>query len=305
MDPLALARRRQEYETRMAAQAAQRAAIEAEEATKVKKQRQDAIRQKIEALAQKRSRYTHFDWAATKLVGFFRKRIQSRPRLSEPVVRVFGDPYPFSVATEIYDEEEAPFDSQEAKSAYNTVLRKMQNHEQYGSRDNKLSSETAVLFMLACFSKDKHPDPVLLFGLLDDQIVMELISLNLHDHPKLSLAIRLMNLLQSQSIPPQLFENFPNGINLEDVTASIEQEIQSQLEIIGESQAHLEDAYRQPNPNDEVQCTICQQSDLVRNMHSHPQGSLLFCIDCAPIVGIFPQGFFQDDGGELPFPPLH
>ena len=289
----------------MAAQAAQRAALEAEEATKAKKQRQDAIRQKIEALAQKRLRYTHFDWAATKLVGFFRKRIQSRPRLSEPVVTVSGDSYLFSVATEIYDAREAPFDSPDARSIYDEFLRKMQNNAHFGSRDNQLFPEAAGLFLLACLCKDKHPDPVLLFGLLDDQIVMELISLNLHDHPKLSLAIRLMNLLKSQSIPPQLFENFPNGINLEDVTARIEQEIQSQLEIIGESQARLEDAYRQPNPNDEVQCTICQQSDLVRNMHSHPQGSLLFCIDCAPIVGIFPQGFFQDDGGELPFPPLH
>jgi hypothetical protein len=297
MDPLAKVRKLQEekYQQHQAAQASQKAAQEGAKAAEDKKKRQDAVRKKIADLEQKRSHYTHFDWAATRLQNFARNRLQSRSRASELVVTVFGVSYPFSIATHLYDVGEEPFDSQEAKSAYNAVLIKMQNHEQYVSRDNQLSPQAVVLFLLACFSKGKRPDPELLFGLLDDQIVMELISLNLHDHPKLSLAIRLMNLLQSQSIPPQLFKNFPHGINLEEVAASIVQEIQLGLEIIGESQARLEDAYRQPNPNDEVKCTICQQSDLVRNMHSHPQGSLLFCTDCAPIVGIFPQGFFPDD----------
>ena len=298
MDPLAKVRKLQEekYQQHQAAQAAQKAAQEAAKSAEDKKQRQDAVRKKIADLEQKRSRYTHFDRAATRLQNFARKRIQSRSRVSEPVVTVFGVSYLFSIATHLYDAGEEPFDSQEAKSVYNASLIKMQNHEQYGSRDNQLSPQAIVFFLLACFSKGNQPDPELLFGLLDDQIVMELISLNLHDHPKLSIAIRLMNLLQSQSVPPQLFENFPNGINLEEVAVSIVQEIQSQLEIIGESQARLEDVYRQPNPNEEVQCTSCEQLDLPRNMHSLPQGSLLFCTNCAPMVGIFPQGFFQDDG---------
>jgi hypothetical protein len=297
MDPFDKLRKIQEekYQQHQAAQDAQKAAQEAAKAAEVKKQRQDAVRKKIADLEQKRLRYTHFDWAATRLQNFARNRLQSRSRASEPVVTVFGVSYPFSIATHLYDVGEEPFVSQEARSEYDAVLIKMQNHEQYVSRDNQLSPQAVVLFLLACFSKGNLPDPELLFGILDDQIVMELISINLHDHPKLSIAIRLMNLVQSQSIPPQLFENFPNGINLEEVTVSILQEIQSQLNIIGESQARFEEILYQPNPGDEILCTNCQQSDQARNMHRLPQGSLFFCTNCAPMVGIFPQGFFADD----------
>jgi hypothetical protein len=279
----------------MAAQAAQRAAQEAEEATKVKKQRQDAIRQKIEALAQKRSRYTHFDWAATKLVGFFRKHIQSRPRTFEPVVTVSGDSYLFSDATEIYDAREAPFDSPVARSIYDEFLRKMQNNAHFGSRDNKLSPEAAGLFLLACLCKDKQPDVGLLFGIFDDSTIAHLFSLDLHEHPDLSRAIRLLNLLQNQGIPPPIFENLPPHTNLDEITITLIQDIQFQLEEIGKSQARLSETFSRPNPDDEVQCTNCQESNLARNMHSAPRGSFLYCTNCAPLAGIFPQGFFADD----------
>jgi hypothetical protein len=296
MDPLALARRRQEekYQQHLAAQAAQRAALEAEEATKVKKQRQDAIRQKIEALAQRRLRYTHFDWAATKLVGFFRKRIQSRPRFTEPVVRVFGDPYPFSVATQLYDVKETPFDTPEARSAYDAILQKQQNHLFFSSRDRQLSHEAVVLFLLACLCKGNQPDVGLLFGIFEESTVAYLFSLNLHEHTDLSRAIRLLNLLQNQGIPPPIFENLP-PCNLEELTISLIQDIQIQLEEIGKSQARLQETFWRPNPDDEVECTNCQELNLARDMHSHPNGSFLYCTTCAPLAGIFPHGFFQDD----------
>jgi hypothetical protein len=296
MDPLALARRRQEekYQQHLAAQAAQKTTQEAEEAAKAKKQRQDALRQKIEALKQKRLRYTHFDWAATKLVGFFRKRIQPRPRSTEPVVNVFGVSFPLSVAMRLYDAVEAPFDTPEARSAFDAALQKQQNHVFFGSRDNKLSPEATVLFLLACLCKGSQPDVGLLFGIFEESIIAHLFSLNLHEQPDLSRAICLLNLLQNQGIPHPIFENLP-PFNLEELTVSLVQDIQFQLEEIGKSQARLEETFSRPNPDDEVECTNCQEPHLARDMHSAPRGSFLFCTACAPLAGIFPQGFFQDD----------
>jgi len=296
MDPLAEARRRQEqrYQQHLAAQSAQKASREAEEAAKVKKQRQDALRQRIEALVQRRLRYTHFDWAATKLVSFFRKRIQSRPRSSEPVVRIFGNSYPFSVATRLYDDEEEPFDNPEARSAYDAALRNQQNHIFFGSRDRQLSPDATVLFLLACLCKGSQPDVGLLFGIFEESTIAHLFSLNLHEHTDLSRAICLLNFLQNQGIPPSIFENLP-PCNLEEISLSLIQDIQFQLEEIGKSQARLQETFWQPNPDDEVECTNCQQLNLARDMHSHPNGSFLYCTTCAPLAGIFPQGFFQDD----------
>lgn len=290
MDPLAEIRRRQaeRYQQHLAAQ-------EAQEAAKDKKQRQDSLRQKIEALAQKRLQYTHFDWAAIKLVRFFRKRIQPRPRSTEPVVRVFGDSYQFSLATHLYDAEEAPFDTPEARSAYDAFLQKQQNHVFFGSRDRQLSSEAVVLFLLACLCKGNQPDVGLLFGIFEESTIAHLFSLDLHEHPDLSRAIRLLNLLQNQGIPPPIFENLP-PCNLEEITMTLIQDIQFQLEEIGKSQARLAETYWRPDPNDEVQCTHCQKPYLVRDMHSHPNGSFLYCTNCAPLARIFPQGFFADDG---------
>lgn len=296
MDPVARQRQEQRYQQHLAAQAAQRAAQEAEEAAKVKRQRQDALHQKIEALKQRRLRYTHFDWAATKLVGFFRKWIQPRPRASEPVVAVFGVPYRFSVAIQLYDAEEAPFDSSEARSAYDAFLRNQQNHVFFGSRDSQLSPEAVVLFLLACLCKGNQPDIGLLFGIFEESTIAHLFSLNLHEHKELSRAICLLNLLQNQGIPSPIFENLPPGTNLEEITISLIQDIQFQLEEIGKSQARLQETFWRPNPDDEVQCTNCQDLHLARNMHSHPNGSFLYCTTCAPLAGIFPNGFFNDDG---------
>jgi len=301
MDPLALARRRQEYETRMATQAAQREAQEAAEAAKVKKQRQDALCQKVLSLMQKRSRHTHFKWAPVKLQSFFRKMFQSRSRAFEPVVTVFGESYAFSVAMQLYDAGEAPFDAPAARSIYDAVSRKKDNYDHFGSRDNKLSPEAACLFLLACLCKDKHPDVGLLFGIFDDSTISHLFSLDLHEHLDLSRSIRLLNLLQNQGIPPPIFENLPQGIDLEEITVSLMQDISFQLEEIGKSQARLAETYWRPNPDDEVQCTNCQEPYLARNMHTAPRGSFLYCTNCAPLAGIFPQGFFADDRGELPF----
>ena len=294
MDPLARQRQEQRYQQHLAAQAAQMAAKEAEEAAKVKRQRQDALRQRIEVLVQKRLRYTHFDWAATKLVSFFRKRIQPRPRSTEPVVNVFGVFYPFSDATKLYDAGEEPFNTPEARLAYDAFLRNQQNHVFFGSRDSQLSPEAVVLFLLACLCKGSQPDVGLLFGIFEESTIAHLYSLNLHDHPDLSRAIRLLNLLRNQGIPPPIFENLP-PFNLEEVTVSLIQDIQFQFKEIGKSQARLEETFWRPNPDDEVQCTNCQELHLARNMHSHPNGSFLYCTTCAPLAGIFPHGFFQDD----------
>jgi hypothetical protein len=301
MDPLAEARRRREekYQQHLAAQAAQ----EATEAAKADEQCRNALRRKIIELAWKRLRYTHFEWAATKLQKFFRNRLQSRPRASEPVVTVFGDPYPFSVATQLYDAGEEPFDAPEARSIYDSFLRKMQNNAHFGSRDNQLSPDSAGLFLLTCLCKDNQPDVGLLFGIFDDSIVTHLFSLDLHEHKELSRAIRLLNLLQTQGIPPPIFENFPPGTNLDEITVSLIQDIQFQLEEIGKSQARLAETYWRPNPDDEVQCTNCQEPHLARDMHSAPRGSFLYCTNCAPLAGIFPQGFFADDGGGSALPP--
>lgn len=211
MDPVARQRQEQRYQQHLAAQAAQKAEQEAAEAAKVKKQLQDALRQKVLDLIQKRLQYTHFDWAATKLQKFFRNRLQSRPRASEPVVNVFGDSYPFSVATQLYDTGEAPFNSQEARSAYDAVLQKIQNNAHFGSRDNQLNPDAAGLFLLTCLCKDNQPDAGLLFGIFDDSTIAHLFSLNLHEHLDLSRSIRLLNLLQNQGIPPPIFRTFHLG----------------------------------------------------------------------------------------------
>ena len=305
MDPAALAKRRQEekYQQHLASQAAQRAAKEAAEAAKAAEQCRNALRQKIIELAWKRLRYTHFEWASVKLQSFFRKMLQSRPRASDPVVNVFGDSYPFSVATQLYDAGEEPFDAPEARSIYDAFLQKIQDNAHFGSRDNQLSPQAVVLFMLACLCKDKQPDVGLLFGIFDDSIIAHLFSLDLHEHLDLSRSIRLLNLLQNQGIPPPIFENLPPHTNLDEITVSLMQDISFQLEEIGKSQTRLAETYLRPNPDDEVQCTNCQEPHLARNMHTTPHGSFLYCTTCAPMAGIFPQGFFEDDGGELPFPP--
>jgi len=298
MDPqLAELRRRQQerYQQHLAAQAAQKAEQEAAEAAKVKRQRQNFLQQKVSALMQKYSSYTHFDWAATKLQRFFRNRLQSRPRASEPVVNVFGNSYSFSVETQLYDAGEASFDTPEARSAFDAALQKQQNHLFFGSRDNQLSPEAAGLFLLACLCKGNHPDVGLLFGIFEESKIAHLFSLDLHEHPDLSRAIRLLNFLQNQDIPPPIFENLPPGTNLEKIMVSLVQDIQFQLEEIGKSQARHAETYWRPNPDDEVQCTNCQVPYLARNMHSAPGGSFLFCTTCAPLAGIFPQGFFADD----------
>lgn len=294
MDPLAEARRRREekYQQHQAAQAAQEAA----EAAKAAEQCRNALRQKIIELAWKRLRYTHFEWATVKLQSFFRKMLQSRPRASEPVVTVFGDSYPFSVATQRYDAGEAPFDSRAARSIYDTVSQKKDNYNYFGSRDNQLSSDAAVLFLLACLCKDNQPDVGLLFGIFDDSTIAHLFSLDLHEHPDLSRAIRLLNLLQNQGIPPPIFENLPPGTNLDEITISLIQDIPFQLEEIGKSQARLEETFSRPDPDDEVQCTNCQEPHLARDMLTTQHGSFLYCTTCAPMAGIFPHGFFQDDG---------
>lgn len=294
MDPIARQRQEQRYQQHLAAKAAQMAAQEAEEAAKVKRQRQDAIRQKIEALVQRRLRYTHFDWAATKLVGFFRKQIKLRPRKNEPVVNVFGDSYPFSLATQLYDAGEEPFDTPEARSAYDKALQNQQNHVFFGSRDRQLSPEAVALFLLACLCNRKQPDVGLLFGIFEESTIAHLFSLNLSEHKELSRAIRLLNLLQNQGIPPPIFENLP-PCDLEEITVSLVQDIQFQLEEIGKSQARLQETFWRPNPDDEVECTNCQELHFARDMHSAPRGSFLFCTTCAPLAGIFPQGFFNDD----------
>jgi hypothetical protein len=304
MDPTALAKRQKEYEKHQAAQSAQREAQEAAEAAKVKKQRQDALCQKVLALMQKRSRYKHFDCAAaTKLQKFFRNRLQSRPRASEPVVNVFEVSYPFSVATQLYNFGEEPFDAPEARSVYDAVLQKIQDNAHFGSRDNQLSPDAVVLFQLACLCKDKQPDVGLLFGIFDDSTIAHLFSLDLHEHLDLSRAIRLLNLLQNQGIPPPIFENLPPHTNLDEITVSLMQDISFQLEEIGKSQTRLAETYLRPNPDDEVQCTNCQEPHLARNMHTTPHGSFLFCTTCAPLAGIFPNGFFEDDWGGTAAPP--
>jgi hypothetical protein len=288
MDPqLAEARRRQEekYQQHLAAQAAREAA----EAAKADEQCRNAIRQKIIELAWKRLRYTHFEWASVKLQRFFRNRLQSRQRASEPVVTVFGDPYPFSVATQLYDAGEAPFDSPAARSIYDAFLRKMQNNAHFGSRDNQLSPEAAGLFLLACLCKDNQHDVGLLFGIFDYSTISHLFSLDLHEHPDLSRAIRLLNLLQNQDIPPPIFENFPPGTNLDEITVSLIQDIPFQLEEIAKSQAHIAETFRRPNPDDEVRCTNCQEPHLARNMHSAPRGRFLFCTNCALLARILPN----------------
>jgi hypothetical protein len=297
MDPVARQRQEQKYQQHLAAQAAQKAEQEAAEAAKVKKQREDALCQKVLALMQKHSRYTHFDCAAaTKLQRFFRNRLQSRPRASDPVVNVFGDSYPFSVATQLYDAGEAPFDTPKARSIYDAVSRKKDKYDHFGSRDNKLSPEAAGLFLLACLCKDNHPDVGLLFGIFDDSTISHLFSLDLNEHKELSRAIRLLNLLQKQDIPPPILENLPQGIDLEEITVSLIQAIPFQLEEIRQSQARLAETYWRPNPDDEVQCTNCQVPYLARDMHRTQHGSFLYCTNCAPMAGIFPQGFFPDDG---------
>ena len=290
MDPNALARREEKYQQHLAAQAAQ----EATEAAKAAEQCRNALRQKIIELAWKRLRYTHFEWASVKLQSFFRKMLQSRPRASELAVTVFGDPYPFSVATQLYDAGEEPFDAPAARSIYDAFLRKMQNNAHFGSRDYKLSPDAAGLFLLTCLCKDNQPDVGLLFGIFDDSIVIPLFSLDLHEHPDLSRAIRLLNLLQTQGIPPPIFENLP-PLNLEEITISLIQDIQFQLQKIATSQACLEETFRRPNPDEPVQCTYCQEPHLARDMHSAPRGSFLYCTNCAPLAGIFPQGYFTDD----------
>ena len=298
MDPLAQARKRQEekYKQYLATQAAEKASQDAFEAAKFKKQRLDALHQKFVALRHKRSRYTHFDWAATKLQGFFKKWLQSSPNKSEPIVNVFGVIYPISVATQLYDVEEEPFDTPEGRSAYDNVLKKIQNIEHFASRDNQLSPDDVVLFLLACLSNGMQPDPEILFGVFDADTITHLLSLNLRDYDRLSRMIRILNLILNGKVPDPIYEHFSLGTNLEEFVQTLIQDIIFELEEIGKSQARLVEAFWQPIPDDEIQCTNCENVCVVANMFKRPEGSFYYCHRCAPMVGILTDqnGYLSD-----------
>lgn len=298
MDPFTEVRRRQEerYQQHLAAQTAEKAAREAADAAKAAQEARVVLRQKLLALSERRRKYTHFDWAATKLQQFVRKCRKLRQRASEPIVTVYGDSYQFSVATQMYNAEEAPFDTPQARSAYDAVLRRLQNAAFYGSSDNQLSPHDQVVFILLCLSKGMQPDPAILFGIFDSDVITQLLSLTLSEHPQLSRTIRLINLLLNGHVPAPIFENFPLGTNLEEFVEIFIHDIQFELEEIGKKQALLAETLWQPNPDDEIQCTNCQEHYLARDMHKQPHGSFFFCTNCAPLAGIFPQGFFPDDG---------
>ena len=307
MDPFAEARRRQEekYQQHLSAQAAKKAAQEDAEATKAAQDAHVVLRQKRLEFFKRRGKYTQFDWSATRLQQFVRKCRQSRQKVSEPIVTVCGDAYPFSVATQMYDAGEAPFDTPEAKSTYDAVLRRLQTSEFYGSPDNQLSPHDQVVFILLCLSKGMQPEPELLFGVFDADVISQLLSIDLSEYPQLSRTIRLINLILNGHVPAQIFEHLPLGTNLEEFIQIFIQDIQFELEEIGKKQDFLVETIRQPNPDDEIQCTNCQQHHLAKNMHKQPRGSFFFCTNCAPLAGIFPIGYFQDDGdwGEARFPP--
>jgi hypothetical protein len=286
-----------------ALQAAQRTAQEAaqeasQKAAQVALEAQAACRQKVLQTIRKYNGFTPIDWAATRLQRFLRTR-QSHPKLSEPsepVVVVDGVAYKFySEASTLFDARAPPFDSPHGHSVYVAVLMKIQNSANFASPDNQLSVFHQVVFFLSCISRDIRPDVGLLFGVFELNVINQMMSLNLSDYPKLSRNIRLLNLLLNGQVPDWFFQHFPPGTNLEDFVDFFRQEVLSEMERIRSSQALLAETMWQPNPDDELQCTNCQQHHLAKNMHKQPRGSFFFCSNCAPLAGIFPLGYFEDD----------
>jgi len=277
-----------------AAQAEQEAAQAAQEAAQAAQEANAAFHQKVLDKMEKYKHFTQFDWAAARLQCFIRTR-QSRPRpseQSEPVVVVDGVSYKFySVASMLFDTHAAPFDSPHGKSAYVTVLMKIQSSANFASPDNQLSDFHQVVFLLSCIARNICPDVCILFGLFEFDLINQMLSLNLSDYPKLSRNIRLLNLLLNGQVPDWLFQHFPPGTDLEEFIDFFRQEVLSEMERIGSSQALLAETLLQPNPDDEIQCTNCQQVNLARRMFKRPQGRFYYCRQCAIIIGIFPDDF--------------
>jgi hypothetical protein len=258
----------------------------------LEEQAKKARLQKVLAIIEKYSSFTPLDWAAKSI----QKLSKCKKSPSEKVVNVNGIEYPFSMATLMIDQGTAPFDEDRAISIYNQVLNKQQNAEHFLSHDFRLSPEDQVLFILSCASKRTQPDILLLVEFFNEVIINELLSLDLSENPELVRKIRTINFLLNGDLPDWIFKHFPAGTNLEEFVPTLIQDIQFELEVIGKKQARLVEVHWRPNPCDEIHCTNCQDLHLARNMHSHPNGSFLYCTTCAPLAGIFPNGFFADDG---------
>ena len=238
--------------------------------------------------------FSLFDWAATRIQRFFRirqKRLKTSKQ-SEPIVFVGGEPYMFySEASQLFDEQAPPFDSPRGQSEYISMLMKIQNSANFASPDNLLSGFHQVVFFLSCISREIRPDVGLLFGVFDFDIVNQMLSLNLLDYPKLSRNIKLLNLLFNGQVPAYIFQHFPPGTNLEEFVDFFRQEVFSEMERVGSSQALLAETLWQPNQDDEIQCDNCPVINQVRNMFKLPQGRFYYCRRCAPMIGIFPDDF--------------
>jgi len=276
-------------------QASQKAVQEAaQKAAQVALEAHAALHRKFLRKIEKYKRFTRFDWAAARLQRFIRNR-QSRPRPSEPpepVVVVDDVAYKFySQASTLFDTQAPPFDSPRGKSAFIAVLMKIQSSANFASPDNKLSDFHQVVFLLSCIARNIRPDVYLLFGVFESDLIDQVLSLYLSDYPKLSKNIRLLNLLLNGQVPDWLFQNFPPGTDLEEFIDFFRQEVLSEMERIGSSQALLAETLWQPNPDDEIQCTNCQQANLAGRMFKRPQGSFYYCRQCAPMIGIFPDDF--------------
>jgi hypothetical protein len=253
----------------------------------LQEQAKQARRQKVLAIIEKYNGFTPLDWAAKSI----QKLSGRKKKPSERVVSVDGIEYPYSMATSMIDESTAPFDEQYAISIYNQVLKKQQNAEHFSSPDLKLTPHDQVIFILSCSSKRTQPDILLLIEFFNEDIFNQLLSIELSENPELVRKIRMINFLLNGSILDWIFKHFPEGTNLEEFVPMLIQDIHFELEEIGKRQTRLAEVLWQPNPNDDVQCTNCDNVQQAIRMFKRPRGSFYYCRSCAPMIGILP-----DDG---------
>jgi hypothetical protein len=264
-------KKEREYQKQKAAEkAAEKAAADA-----VKK---EAAIARAECLEKK---YTPLDHYICKIQHIWRRYRNSDRFGKEKFVSVSGIKYPYSLATQMYDEYEHPFDNQEGRYAYERVICKMQNIE------SAMNSPVIVLdLIISAFGNliQIQPDPAYLFGLIPDHLMQNIYAIDLNVSQTLKRLVKIITILRSQPIPPWLFIYLDS--DLEEFEMFVLSQINDEIGSITSQQQLYEEVCRQPSEFDVVQCENCKIEAQVFEMYKTFSGSLFYCRNCAPLVGI-------------------
>lgn len=226
-------------------------------------------------------KYTPFDRHVCKIQHIWRRYRNSDRFGKEKCVIVRGIEYPYSLATQMYDEYEQPFDNQEGRYVYERVICKMQNIE------SAMNSPVVILdLIISAFGNliQIQPDPAYLFGLIPDHFIQNIYAIDLNVSQTLKRLVKIITILRSRPIPQWLFIYLDS--DLEEFEMLVLSQINDEIDSITSQQQLYEEVCRQPSEFEIIQCENCKIEAQVFEMYKTFSGSLFYCRNCAPLVGI-------------------